>query len=493
MADFEQGFRDALRRIDVMDAPVAGVDAAELTRRSEVARRRRTRVRALLVAAVAALVATAAGLAGLFSGSGQAGPVVGVPVEPGPSRRTVMVDPPSADAMPGAEVVVDDPDTRGGASQRAVFIDGNTVYLADPAADEVRIYRDARLAEVLRTPKTLQILDLAIRDDVFYVIGRVSDQPDDGAGAKLGALTRIGDGLGATELPDGVVSAEPASFVRLGQDLVVVDVSGKYSLVAGTGPLPEPPSISYEKDLVRLRDGQFDAELHTRSGQTVATLLARDASYSWYQVSTTAADDTVDDVVYQFTLAGDLVATYACPVDTERMVAGRQVTVADGKVYWLRVTKDSVVVTRLHASQSGSSGGDALPEGFRWVDYSTVDTRQQVRLAVPSAWGRGSSPSRDYCFRDRFDFPGAPYVDDNHGLNQFHAITCPDLTAAQQALHVTVTDPSAVAPGPPWNGGTPGWAQWSRTVSGVLVTVTGRTSDKELAGRILDTIRVSAR
>jgi hypothetical protein len=347
MTDLEQGFRDALRRIDVMDAPVAGIDTADVAARGEAARRRRIRVRTLLVAAAAALVATAAGLAGLLSGFGQAEPVVGVPAEPEPSSSLLVVDSPSVDPMPGTEVVVDDPDTHGGASQRAVFVDGATIYLADPVADEVRIYRDARLVEVLRTPKTIQIMDIVVRDDLFYVIARLSGSSGDGSGGKLAALERIGDGLGATELPSGLVNAEPVSLVRLGKDLAVVDVFGSYGLLAGSGPLPEPPSIRYnEGDRVRLQDGQINAELHTRPGQTSVFLLARDAAYAWYEVATTTADGTVDDVVYQFTLAGDLVATWSGgPTTVDAGV--HDYAVDGGQVYQLVDTKAGVQVVRL--------------------------------------------------------------------------------------------------------------------------------------------------
>lgn len=494
MTDFEQGFRDALRRVDVMDAPVAGIDPVELTRRSEAARRRRLRVRVGLVAAITALVATAVGFAGLFSGFGQAGPVVGVPVEPDPGRRQVVVDPPPAEPMPGAEVVVSDPDTRGGVSERAFFVDGNTVYLADPVADEIRIYRDGRKVETLRTPRSLYIVDLAVRDDLFYVIDSSPGLDHDNAGRKLGVLARMGDGLAATELPDSLVNAEPVSLVRLGQDLAVVDAFGQYSLLAGDGPLPEPPSIDYDEgDRVRLQDGQIDAELRTRpGGQTVMRLLARDAVHAWYEVATTAADDTVDDVVYQFALAGDLAATWSGGRTT--VDAGVHGYAVDGgQVYQLVDTKPGVQVVRLQPSPSGSPlpSATTLPDGFRRVQYDTIDTGQRVELGVPESWGEDYSPPVDYCFRDSFAFPGKPYVDTNHGTDQRHASACPALTASRQAAHVTITDPSAITPGPPWDGDTPGWRQWSATVGGVVVTVTGRTSDATLAQQILATVRVT--
>jgi hypothetical protein len=492
MTDFEQGFRDALRRIDVMDAPV-GIDPVELTRRSEAARRRRLRVRVALVAAITALVATAVGFAGLFSGGGRAGPVVGVPVEPEP-RHQVVVDPPPAEPGPGTEVVVSDPDKRGGVSERAVFVDGNTVYLADPVADEIRVYRDGRKVDTLRTPRSLYIVDLAVRDDVFYVIDSNPGLDHDNAGRKLGALARMGDGLAATDLlPDGLVNAEPVSLVRLGQALAVVDVFGQYSLLAGDGPLPEPPSIGYhEGDRVQLQDGQIDAVLHTRPGQTVVRLLARDAAYAWYEVATTAADDTVDDVVHQFALAGDLVATWSGGRTT--VDAGAHGYAVDGgQVYQLVDTRPGVQVVRLQPSPSGSPlpSATTLPDGFRRVQYDTIDTGQRVELGVPESWGEAYSPPADYCFRDSFAFPGKPYVDTNHGTDQRHASACPALTASRQAAHVTITDPSAITPGPPWDGDTPGWRQWSATVGGVVVTVTGRTSDATLAQQILATVRVT--
>lgn len=348
MTEFEDGFREALRRIDTLPAPVAPISPEAITVRGVAAKRRRVRIRALLVAATVALVATVIGLAGLFAGRGQAGPVVGAPGDPEPSRQQVLVvEPPSPEPMPGTEVVVDDPDTRAGDSQRAVYVDGDTVYLADPVADEIRVYRGGRKVDTIRTPKTIQIVDLVVRDDVFYAIARQTDVL--GEGRALGALVRIGDGLGATDLiPSGLVNAEPVGLVRLGQDLVVVDVFGDFSLIAGSGPVPEAPTVTaYDRgDRVLLQDGAVHAELHTRPGQTSVVLLARDATHSWYEVATTGEDGVVEDVVYQFTLAGELVATWSGGRTTTD-VGVHDYAVDGGRVYQLVDTEAGVQVVRL--------------------------------------------------------------------------------------------------------------------------------------------------
>lgn len=350
MTEFEDGFREALRRVDTLPAPVAPISPEAITVRGEAVKRRRVRVRALLVAATVALVATVIGLAGLFAGRGQAGPVVGAPGDPEPSRQQVLVvEPPSAEPMPGAEVVVDDPDTRAGDSQRAVYVDGEVVYLADPVADEIRVYRDGRKVDTIRTPRSLQLLDLVVRDEVFYAIARQTDVLGEGSTRAIGALTRIGDGLGATDLiPSGLVNAEPAALVRLGQDLVMVDVFGDFSLIAGSGPVPEAPTVTaYDRDdRVLLQDGAVHAELRTRPGQTSVVLLARDAAHSWYEVATTGEDGVVEDVVYQFTLSGELVATWSGGRTTTD-VGVHDYVVDDGRVYQLVDTEAGVQVVRL--------------------------------------------------------------------------------------------------------------------------------------------------
>lgn len=133
------------------------------------------------------------------------------------------------------------------------------------------------------------------------------------------------------------------------------------------------------------------------------------------------------------------------------------------------------------------------PDGFRWERYDTVDSGQVVWLAVPDDWGRAASLDADYCFTEQAPVtPAGPYVDDNHGTSQGHAITCDPLNDSQQALHVSVVDPGATDTRFPWDGGTPGWRQWSTTRSGVTVTVTGQDPDEKLARQILDTVTVVA-
>ncbi len=494
MSEIERGFREALRRIDALPTPVAPIAPEAVVARGEAARRRRARLRALLVAAAVALVATVIGLAGLLSGRGQAGPVVvGVPSTPPPAGRLV-VQPAPADPSTG-EVLLDDPgllpvNRAGEVGPTAFSVDGNTVSVADPITGRIVVYTDGTKTGALDSPVRGAVTDLVVRDGTWYLLadGRVHAYALRGAelverGALPAAVTA------ATDVVELVVDAD---------HLVAVRQDREWLLVAGPGPLPEPPDVRVgdADDRVLVQDGRFEAEILTRHSALEGSLVARDAQHVWYETWDSRYEEAGGNIpqgcLYEFTRAGELVATYTYPINTTT-VPHRQVTVVDGQVYWLRVTQSSAMVLRLRPSPSGSPlpSATTLPDGFRRVQYDTIDTGQRVELGVPESWGEAYSPPADYCFRDSFAFPDQPYADTNHGTDQRHATDCAALTAARQALHVTVTDPSAITPGPPWDGDTPGWRQWSSTVDGVVVTVTGRTSDATLAQQILATVRVT--
>jgi hypothetical protein len=482
MSELEQGFRDALRGIDVLDAPVAPLDADALVARgAEHARRRR--VRTLLVAAMAALVAVAIGLAGFFAIHGQAGPtVVGVPAPPASPRGEQLVVS-AASAEPGvAEVVLTDPNLAkrdaGADGPTAFDVAGDSVYIGDSKTHQIYVYRDSRSIRAVTNPMQGNLIDLVVRGDTWYLVAQ------QGLQQRLGAYTLQGSELVAADvLPRAAAEAtDVLGLVVDGESLVAELDRAPWVLLDGPGPVPARPTIDTDP-------GHTDVVVQVSDSRVRIRTRYSDPS------SGTAVPQVF---VYEFATSGQLVATVTCP-NARTWLPSRSVTVVDGQVYALYVTSEAAQVLKLvptPAAGTGTTatpgGGEALPDGFRWVGYITVDTGQRVRLAVPSGWGRGSSPSRDYCFRDRFDFPDTPYVDDDHGLGQSHAITCADLKADRQALHVTITDPSAVVPGPPWDGGTPGWRQWSSTVEGVVVTVTGRASDEALARRILATVTVSS-
>jgi hypothetical protein len=132
------------------------------------------------------------------------------------------------------------------------------------------------------------------------------------------------------------------------------------------------------------------------------------------------------------------------------------------------------------------------PAGYKWVDARPAEDFPAVWLAVPQSWGRGESWDADYCFDEsRPKIPERPYVDTNHGTSQGHAITCPDLTARQQQPHVSVHAPAITTSSDfPWDGNTPGWKQWSRTIDGITVTVTAPEADQQRAREILDNVQV---
>lgn len=146
------------------------------------------------------------------------------------------------------------------------------------------------------------------------------------------------------------------------------------------------------------------------------------------------------------------------------------------------------------ASPSGTTATATRPElpaGFRWASVP-LSEGQIVSVGVPESWATGSSPDADYCFAEGFQLPTRPYVDENTGGSPHHASDCADLTAAQQAAHMSVLDPVVQSDYTfPWDGNTPGWKQWTRAVDGIPVTVTAPSGDADLAQKILATVTVA--
>ncbi|MFT4109812.1 hypothetical protein [Propionicimonas sp.] len=493
MSELERGFREGLGRIEVLPAPVTPIAPEAIVALGEVAKRRLRRVRTLLVAAMVAVLATAIGLAGALLEGGPAGDVVvGVPSAPA-SSGPPLVQPAPEDPSTG-EVLVDDPGLLSvngvGRGPTALSVDGDTVYVLDPVVGRIVVYRDGTKTLSVFSPVEGTLTGILVRDGVWYLVvdGRVHAYE-----------LRGSDLVAGQDLPAGVAAATDVTrLIAVADDIVAVRQGGEWLLVAGPGPLPVAPDVRVGAagDRLVVQDGGFEVEILTRNPALSGSLVARDADHAWYEIWDTRRDDTGGSTsqgyLYEFTRDGGLVATYTYPISAA-MAADRTAAVVDGKVYWLFVSQDRAQVLLLHPSQAGATlpTASTLPEGFRKVRYDTVDTGQRVELGVPESWGEAYSPPSDYCFRSSFDFPDSPYVDTNHGLDQHHADNCAALTPARQALHVSVTDPSAVVAGRPWDGDTPGWKQWSSTIEGVVVTVTGRTSDAALARRILATVRVT--
>lgn len=363
MNDIEQGFHDALRRIDVMDVPVPPIDPAALATQGSAVRTRRHRLQIVLAAAAAAAVAV--GAAG-YALRGQAGPpVVGVPAPsqsqqakqtllPAPSqssqpKRTLAPAPAEAST---AGVVVRDASlakrTDAVDGPRSFFVNGDTVYLFDSRTNLIYLYRSgSRVASVANPMKGI-LIDIVVRDGVWYLV-----DDEENFERRLAAYTLQGSRLVASDvLPEAAAKAtDVLALLVYGQSLIAEREQEPWVLVTGPGPVPSKPTIGIlgSGKGVAVSDGSFQVDIRTRHADVGGWLVARESEHVWYAVLDSYLShgaNVPQTFVYEFTHDGTLVATYTCPVDT-RQVPEREISVADGVVYQLRVTDSATEVVRL--------------------------------------------------------------------------------------------------------------------------------------------------
>ncbi|MBK8906973.1 MAG: hypothetical protein IPM60_03450 [Rhodospirillales bacterium] len=301
---------------------------------------------------------------------------------------------------------------------------GPEAIAADPAGDGLylldtvnrRIYQlsaDGQVRSVIDIDAVTQAVDLAIVDDVFYVL--------DAAVKRVNAYRPSGEIVETYEVPEGIALGGSVRLSIGGLGDIRLSVGGvearlrpgerergapSEALTTRTGDNLLESTFLRESDRgarlmleaggdERLRGGANSIDIETDGYLAAAELLGVDAQGHYYLLVEDLAEGAgafdVRTVVRKYSPSGELVGTARVPLETTDVLPNRFVTVtADGNLYFLQPQASSVKLLRLEFA-------DAAGERARG-DAGSVPTEREDLAVVPEGFEetvRGAYPDQE--------------------------------------------------------------------------------------------------